>query len=67
MLAQIQTERGGGSHLLSCFDLEDYYYISVQHLEGDELDKDEDEDQQHITIPFHIHNNITDKDYRNHF
>ncbi len=67
MLTQDQTEGGGGSHLLSHFDLNDYYYISTQHLGNNELGKNDDKEQQYITIPFHICDNITGEDYRNFF
>ncbi len=45
ILTQTQTGRGGGAYLLSCFDSKNYHYLLVQHLEGDDLGEDEDEQQ----------------------
>ncbi len=67
MLTQIQAREGEGAHLLSYFDTEDYYYIPVQYLGRHKLGQDEDGEQQHITISFRIHDNITSEDYYNRF
>ncbi len=67
MLTQDQTEGGGGSHLLSHFSSNDYYYVLTQHLGGDELGEDDNGEQRHITISFRIRDNVTSEDYCNRF
>ncbi len=67
MLIQDQMGGGGGAHLLSRFNLNDYYYVPAQHLGGDELGEDDNGEQRHITIPFRIRDEVTGEDYRDCF